>query len=126
MVMDGKDQLTELDKMIIGKSKRVIVPLHNKLLLRDVADALRGLAQVMDIHSRLDNTSERDALLRAKVEIDHTNQVIKAACKQHNVKLREGRPTDKERLGNTARSDESNGPDWPVEPQGVDGRQPKH
>lgn len=126
MVMDGRGRLTELDRTIIGKSKRVIVPLHNKMLLRDVADALRGLAQVMDIHSRLDTMSERDALLRVKVEIDHTNQIIRSACKRYDVKLRDGRPTDKERLGNIAPSGESNGSDWSQEPQGLDDRRSRH
>ena len=99
MVWDKKEGLSDVDRAIIGGAKRISIPLHNKMLLRDVADAFRGLAQTMDFQSRLDTVSEKDALLRVSHEINHTNRLIKAACKRYDVELREGRPPDSKRLG---------------------------
>lgn len=110
MVWDEKQELTQLDRDLIGGAKRITIPLHNKILLRDVADALRGLATTMDLNSRMVETSERDALLRVKHEIDHTNRLIKDACRRHDVELRDGRPPDSKRLAagvNTRRTDGS-------------------
>lgn len=88
------EPLSETDRIIIGNHVRIKIPLENKMLLRDVADALRGLAQVMDIQSRLTETSEREALIRIRHEVRHSNCLIRDACKRYDVELRDGRPTD--------------------------------
>ena len=86
-------ELTELDRQVIGaRHKRLTIPLENKLLLRQVADILRGLANQIDFDSRRPDTTERTALLDAKHSIDCTNRKIRALAEQHGVELREGRP----------------------------------
>lgn len=100
MVMDGKDrELTDWHRQLLGGPKRISIPLENQTALRDFADALRGLANAMDVHSRLNNMTEFDALMVIKLELARTNENIRLACNRHGIKLRRGRPTDKERLG---------------------------
>ena len=99
MVWDKKDEMDDVTRALVGNSKRIAIPMHNKMLFRDVADALRGLAQVMDVYSRLQEASDKDTLLRVASEIDHANRLIKTACRKHDVELRDGRPPDSKRLG---------------------------
>ena len=76
-------ELTEIDRMVIGaRHKRLTIPLENKVLLRQVADELRGLAAQIDFDSRRPDTSERTALLDAKHSIDCTNRKIRALAQQ--------------------------------------------
>ena len=88
------EPLSERDRAMLGNHCRIKVPLASKLLLRDVADALRGLAQIMDLQSRLNETTEREALVRIQYEVRHTNCLINEACKRYDIELRDGRPAD--------------------------------
>lgn len=107
MVMDRKArELTAFDREMIGGPKRISIPLEDRTALRDFADALRGLATTMDIQSRLDSP-EYEALMRVKIEIAHTNALIKEACNRHGINLRLGRPTDRERQGNGPETSET-------------------
>lgn len=100
MVWDKKDEkLTEIDREIIGESRRVTIPLAimesgNKLVLREVATVLRTLAQVIDIQAGMREISEKDALLRVRHEIGHANKLITEATKRYDIILLEGSPTN--------------------------------
>ena len=104
-----KEKLTSMDMKVIGPSKRISIPLAvlesgNLLIMRDAAEALRCLATAMEIQSRLENKSEKEALSYVAYEIQHANRKIKAACKRYDAELLEGRPPDSKRLaqkGNT-------------------------
>ena len=76
---------SEADRHRVGSQIGVDIPLENKALLHDVAEALRGLAQVMDLQSGSKGVSELDALVRVKFEVRHTNNIIRAACKRYHV-----------------------------------------
>ena len=110
-----QERLTALDRSVIGKSKRISIPLAvmesgNLLIMKDTAAALRELATVMEIQSQIENKSEREALSYVLHEINHTNQKIKLACRKYDVELREGRPPDSVRLaqsGNAAGTEET-------------------
>ena len=111
MVMHPKHRaLTEFDRQIIGGPKRISIPLENRTALRDFADALRGLATTLEIQSRLD-TPEYYALITCKIEIDHTNALIREACNRHGIKLRLGRPRLSERKGNDGETSETRPPE---------------
>ena len=79
------EETADLDHRSGGRSIGLIVPLENKCLLREVAEALRGLAQVMDTQSRLKGVSEPETLVRVKFEVRHANNLIAAACARHGV-----------------------------------------
>lgn len=110
-----KEKLTSLDIKVIGPSKRISIPLAvlesgNLLVMRDVAEALRCLATAMEIQSRLENKSEKEALSYVAYEIQHANRKIKAACKRYDAELLEGRPPNSKRLSKdnkTTRTSES-------------------
>ena len=104
MVWDKPQQekLSAFDRQVIGQSKRISIPLAvlesgNLLIMRDAAEALRCLATAMEIQSRLENKSEKEALSYVAYEIMHTNRKIKAACRRYDVELLEGRPPDSRR-----------------------------
>lgn len=78
-------RLIEADRNRGGSQIAVDIPLENKVLLHDVAEALRGLAQVMDLQSGLKGVSEVDTLVRVKFEVRHTNNIIQAACRRYHV-----------------------------------------
>lgn len=97
------EKLTALDRSVIGPSKRISIPLAvaesgNLVIMREAAEALRCLATAMEIQSRLENKSEKEALSYVAYEIQHANRKIKAACRRYDVELLEGRPPDSKRL----------------------------
>lgn len=99
-----KEKLTSMDMKVIGPSKRISIPLAvlesgNLYIMREAAEALRCLATSMEIQSRLENKSEKEALSYVAYEIQHANRKIKAACKRYDAELLEGRPPDSKRLG---------------------------
>ena len=81
------DGAADLGRASIGGSIDLTVPLENRCLLRDVAEALEGLARVMDAQSRLKGVSELEALVRVKFEVRHANNLITAACTRHGIDL---------------------------------------
>ena len=98
------EKLTALDRNVIGPSKRISIPLAvlesgNLLVMREAADALRCLATAMEIQSRLENKSEKEALTYVAYEIQHANKKIKAACRRYDAELLEGRPPNSKRQG---------------------------
>ncbi len=96
--------LTDFDKMIIGRPKRISIPLEDKFVLRKIADLLRGLAIVMDFESRRPDTVQRESLSRIRWEIGKTNTKIREAALQASIYWNEGAPTKagrKQREGQT-------------------------
>ena len=91
MARKASEDLTELDRVIIGPAKRIDIPLKDKFVLRQIADLFRGLATVMDFESRRPDRSQREALFRIREEINHTNRKIKYAVKQAEIGRSESR-----------------------------------
>ena len=88
--------LTDFDKIIIGGNKRITIPMHDRFILRDVADALHGLANKLDYRSRMEPTkewSERLIMMTVGFEIDHVNSLIRLVAQQAGVEIKEGRPS---------------------------------
>ena len=99
MVYDGKPmsgenpyELNDFDLSILGTSKRLSIPLGEPLLMRQVADLLRGLAMQLDHNSRRPDMPERSRRFMDAADIDSTSRKIKAAAKQFGTEIKEGRP----------------------------------
>lgn len=82
-----RDGLCETDRDSIGGHIGVEIPLKNRMLFHDVADALRGLAQVMETQSCRKGLSEFDSLVRVRFEVRHTNNIIRAACRRYDLEI---------------------------------------
>jgi len=99
VVYDGKPmngenpyELNSFDISILGTSKRLSIPLGEPLLMRQVADLLRGLAMQLDHNSRRPDMPERSRRFMDKADIDSTNRKIKEAAKLFGTEIKEGRP----------------------------------
>lgn len=97
MVWDQKShenpyELNDFDLSILGVSKRLSIPLGEPLLMRQVADLLRGLAMQLDHNSRRSDMPERSRRFMDKADIDSTNRKIKEAAKLFGSEIKEGRP----------------------------------
>lgn len=97
MVYDSRSdnnphELNEFDLMLVGTCKRLSIPLGEPLLMRQVADLLRGLAMQLDHNSRRPDMPERSRRFMDKHDIDSTNRKIKEAAKLFGTEIREGRP----------------------------------
>ena len=86
-----KDELTDMDRQIIGASKRITIPLGDAFILRDIADMLRGLALQMEVASKTTELPLRSRLMNVRFEIDSTNRKIRDRAKQVGIEIREGR-----------------------------------
>lgn len=91
-------EFTELDRKIVGTSKRITIPLGEALLMRQVADILRGLATQLDFNSRRTDLQERTRRMQDRFDVDCANRKIKDAAKLFGTEIREGRRTNAERL----------------------------
>ena len=101
----GFKALTEFDRRILGDRRecRINIPVVSRYDLRVVADALRGLATVMDFESRRQDIGERSSLFRIQEEVRLANLKIRdhfaAIYEQLRIEppKRGGRPRDDER-----------------------------
>ena len=87
--------LSDMDRDIIGGNKRITIPMGDRLVLRQVADLLRGLANTMDHWSRLpvtEDMTERLMMMSVSSDIDRTNLLIRETARQAGIEIREGRP----------------------------------
>lgn len=98
MVYDGKGQdgnpyeLSDYDMSLLPRSKRISIPLGEPLLMRQVADLLRGLAMQLDHNSRRQDMPERSRRFMDMSDIDSTSRKIKEAAKLFGSEIKEGRP----------------------------------
>ena len=99
MVYDGKPmigenpyELTDFDRSLLPACKRISIPLGEPLLMRQVADLLRGLAMQLDHNSRRCDMPERSRRFMDAADIDSTSRKIKDAAKQFGSEIKEGRP----------------------------------
>lgn len=95
--MDRRDieenpyELSDFDKSLLPKTKRLSLPLGEPLLMRQVADLLRGLAMQLDHNSRRTDMTERARRFMDLADINSTCWKIKDAAKQFGSEIREGR-----------------------------------
>src|SRR3546814_14109896 len=99
MVYDGKPmngenpyELSDFDRSLLPSSKRISLPLGEPLLMRQVADLLRGLAMQLDHNSRRPDMPERSRRFMDMADIDSTSSKIKEAAKQIGTEIKAGRP----------------------------------
>src|SRR3546814_5173768 len=99
MVYDGKPmngenpyELSDFDRSLLPSSKRISLPLGEPLLMRQVADLLRGLAMQLDHNSRRSDMPECSRRFMDMADIDSTSRKIKDAAKQFGTEIKEGRP----------------------------------
>lgn len=96
--MDRRDvdenpyELSEFDQKMLPKTKRLSIPLGEPLLMRQVADLLRGLAMQLDHNSRRTDMTERSRRFMDLSDINSTSWKIKDAARQFGNDIKEGRP----------------------------------
>ncbi len=93
----GGENLSKFDREMLGQSKRLTIPVTDRLVLRKVADLLRGLANVIDFESRRPDNTARSSLFRIATEVDSTNRKIRYEAQKAGIDLREGRPANSKR-----------------------------
>ena len=84
----------EHDLILGGRNKRITIPMQDRFIWRQVADALRGLATTLDHYSRLPETPDLPEVMMHRwvgTQIDRTNLIIKAAAEQAGIEIQEGR-----------------------------------
>lgn len=93
--------LSEYDRTIVGGNKRIVIPMADRFIWRNVADALRALATMLDVYSRMAphaDIPERLMYHAISAEIDKTNSLIREAARQGGVEMpREGRKPNSSR-----------------------------
>jgi hypothetical protein len=109
MVWDNKDELSDFDLDIVGRRcVRITIPVAAVEELRTVADLLRGYAAMIDVYSRRRDMPKRVAIHAVRLETTMLNGKIREHFAALGINVRDGRPTDKERLGynsDTARTE---------------------
>ena len=108
MVWDGKDELSDFDLLIVGrKCVRITIPVNAPDELRAVADLLRGYANQLDMYSRRVDMPKRLKIHAVKSDTTALNAKIKEHFRVLGINVRDGRPTDKERLGQNGNTAET-------------------
>lgn len=72
------DELTPLDRAIVGEVARLDIPLTSIVSLRRVADHLRGLADMLDHASRQTDMHPRALLFQARMEVRAINGKLRS------------------------------------------------
>jgi hypothetical protein len=73
----GEDVLSPDDRMLIGNSVRINVPLDHSRNLRRYAEFLRGFAMQIDFLSRRTDLSERQILDTVRTHATMTNEKMR-------------------------------------------------
>lgn len=89
---DNPYELNDFDRSLLPACKRISIPLGEPLLMRQVADLLRGLAMQLDHNSRRCDMPERSRRFMDASDVDSTSRKIKDAAKQFGTEIKEGRP----------------------------------
>lgn len=99
MVYDGKTmsgenpyELNDFDRSLLPACKRISIPIGEPMLMRQVADLLRGLANQLDHNSRRIDMPERSRRFMDMHDIDSTSRKIKDSARQFGTEIKEGRP----------------------------------
>lgn len=85
-------ELNDFDKSLLPKCKRLSIPIGEPLLMRQVADILRGLAMQLDHNSRRADMKERARRFMDITDINSAGWKIKDAAKLFGSEIKEGRP----------------------------------
>lgn len=91
-IEDNPYELNDFDRQLLPKTKRLSIPLGEPLLMRQVADLLRGLAMQLDHNSRRTDMTERSRRFMDMADINSTIWKIKDAARQFGSEIKEGRP----------------------------------
>ena len=93
--------LDDLDRRMVGGNKRITIPMESRELLGESVDLLKGLATRFNYLLTQPGLSERTVLMSARSEIAAYQARLQAVCAARGVRIREGRPSNAERLRNT-------------------------
>jgi len=75
-----EDELSEQDRAIIGGDTcRLEIPFRNVYVLRQVADLLRGYAEMLDVYSRRTDLPPRSILFHLRMEAKMLNGKLRKA-----------------------------------------------
>lgn len=74
---NSADELTDLDRAIVGEVARLDVPLNSVVALRRVAEHLRGLATMMDQASHRDDLPPRSVLFEVRMQVREVNRRLR-------------------------------------------------
>lgn len=83
---EPEEPLGEVDRLVLGKSVRITIPLANSSLLREIAELMRGTAIAMEANAR-SGDSEKQRLLRCRDELLALRIKIARASAEHGIKL---------------------------------------
>jgi hypothetical protein len=93
--------LDDLDRKMVGGNKRVTIPMESRELLSEALDMLKGMCTNINLALRREGLSERQVLMMASAEARAYQDRLQAVCAAHGVRIREGRPSNAERLRDT-------------------------
>jgi hypothetical protein len=74
------DELSDLDKMVIGQAVRIEIPFTDQYNMRRIADLLRGYAELLDLWSRRNDLPTRSVLVHLRSEAKAINSRIRDMC----------------------------------------------
>jgi hypothetical protein len=85
------DELSDLDKMVIGQAVRIEIPFTDQYNMRRIADLLRGYAELLDLWSRRTDLPPRSVLmhLRGEAKLVNTRIRERGEAKLVNTRIRE-------------------------------------
>jgi hypothetical protein len=80
------------------KTRRIEIPVSppDRILMREIADIIRGLGFRLDFWSRSRDHDEDDMEAMVDHWVDRANRDIRKAAALRDIKWRQGRPTQKE------------------------------
>ena len=74
---DRYDELSDLDKLVIGQAVRIEIPFTDQYNMRRIADLLRGYAEMLDFWSRRTDLPPRSVLMHLRGEAKLMNSRIR-------------------------------------------------
>ena len=102
------EELTDLDKKLIGPPRIITIPLEDPALLRTIGDMLCALGRDIQFNARRDNVSRREVALIVHHRIRELNERIRNLAEESGISMpRRGRRPNNSQ-GYTANESETN------------------
>lgn len=92
------EELSEIDRRIIGGNRRVSIPMETRQIMSETLDVMRGLCNDIEHALQTPGLDTRGLLWQCGGAIDAYQRKLAGICAAHGVKIREGRPTNAERF----------------------------
>lgn len=89
---EESEELSELDRKLIGPPRILTIPLEDPALLRSIGDLLTGLGRDMQFNARRDGLSRREIAQIIGFRINEVNQRIRNLAIENGISMpRRGR-----------------------------------